>query len=328
MSSGKVVVVSGLSGAGKASILRVLEDLGFDAVDNPPMPIVPTLVARSVRPLAIGLDARSQGFDADAILRFLDNLRAETDLQPELIFAQADASVLLRRFTETRRRHPLAPQGRVLDGVELETRLTRPLQERADWVVDTSGLALPELRRSIEQRYRYSIGQGADRRTMTLAVMSFAFPAGLPPEADMVFDVRFLRNPHYNDALREQTGFDPAVGDYVMQDPDYTRYFDAILGVCRIAVPRFVTEGKKYATLAVGCTGGRHRSVHIANALAHELSTHAAKPGQTSEWTVLVSHRDLTHLPGHLRASDKAGAASAKPDERATGDARSVPHLS
>ena len=213
MSSGKVVVVSGLSGAGKASVLRVLEDLGFDAVDNPPMPIVPTLVARSVRPLAIGLDARSQGFDADAILRFLDNLRAETDLQPELIFAQADPSVLLRRFTETRRRHPLVPQGRVLDGIELEARLTRPLQQRADWVVDTSGLALPDLRRSIEQRYRYSIGQGADRRTMmSLAVMSFAFPAGLPPEADMVFDVRFLRNPHYVDAYPRANRLRPGRG--------------------------------------------------------------------------------------------------------------------
>lgn len=326
MSSCKVVVVSGLSGAGKASILRVLEDIGFDAVDNPPMPIVPTLVARSVRPLAIGLDARSQGFDADAILRFLDGLRSDTDAHPELIFAQADPTVLLRRYTETRRRHPLAPQGRVLDGVELETRLTRPLQERADWVVDTSGLALPDLRRSIESRYRYSVGQGADRRTMTLAVMSFAFPAGLPPEADMVFDVRFLRNPHYDDALRDQTGFGLAVQDYIMQDTDYARYYGAILGVCQIAVPRFVTEGKKYATIAIGCTGGRHRSVHVANALAQDLSTHAPGPGQVSEWSVLVSHRDLTHLPGHLRASGEAGPP-VRPERRAM-DPRSVSGLS
>lgn len=324
MTAVKVVVVSGLSGAGKASILRVFEDLGFDAVDNPPIPIVSALVARSSRPLAIGLDARSQGFDAEVILRILDDLRNASELPPELIFAHADDAVLLRRFTETRRRHPLAPQGRVLDGIMLETRLTRPLLERADWVVDTSGLPLPELRRSIEQRYQHSMGQHAGRRTMTVAVTSFAFPAGLPREADMVFDVRFLRNPHYVDGLREQTGFDAPVGDYIGADPDFQRYFEAVLHVCSIAVPRFVTEGKKYATIAIGCTGGRHRSVHVANLLGTQLATLSGASGGPGDWSVLVSHRDLTQI-----APDRPPPSNASPPgQRAAHDVRSVSHLS
>lgn len=319
MTAVKVVVVSGLSGAGKASILRVFEDLGFDAVDNPPIPIVPALVARSERPLAIGLDARSQGFDANAILQIIADLRAKSELAPELIFARADDAVLLRRFTETRRRHPLAPQGRVLDGIVLETRLTRPLLERADWVVDTSGLALPALRRNIEHRYQYSMGQDVERRKLTIAVVSFAFPAGLPREADMVFDVRFLRNPHYSDDLREQTGFDAGVAEFIQTDPDFQRYFDGILYVCKIVVPRFVTEGKKYATIAVGCTGGRHRSVYIANLLSEQLAAYCNEAGEAGGWSVLVSHRDLTQVVANS-LPDNAG--------RASNDVRSVPHLS
>lgn len=320
MTAVKVVVVSGLSGAGKASILRVFEDLGFDAVDNPPIPIVAALVSRSDRPLAIGLDARSQGFDAGAILQILADLRSHSKLAPELIFARADDAVLLRRFTETRRRHPLAPQGRVLDGIVLETRLTRPLLECADWVVDTSGLALPALRRNIEQRYQYSMGQDVERRKLTIAVTSFAFPAGLPREADMVFDVRFLRNPHYNDDLREQTGFDAGVMEFIQTDPDFQRYFDAILNVCRIAIPRFISEGKKYATIAIGCTGGRHRSVHIANLLSDRLVAYCNESDDASGWSVLVSHRDLTQAAANAPPPDNA--------ERASNDVRSVPQLS
>ena len=320
MTAVKVVVVSGLSGAGKASILRVFEDLGFDAVDNPPIPIVAALVARSDRPLAIGLDARSQGFDANAILQIIADLRARSEHAPELIYAQADEAVLLRRFTETRRRHPLAPQGRVLDGIVLETRLTRPLLERADWVVDTSGLALPTLRRNIEQRYQHSMGQDVERRRLTIAVISFAFPAGVPREADMVFDVRFLRNPHYIDDLREQTGLDTGVAEFIQTDPDFQRYFDAVLNVCKIVVPRFVSEGKKYATIAIGCTGGRHRSVYVANLLSERLTAYCNEISEAGDWSVLVSHRDLTQVVANSQPLDGAG--------RASNDVRSVSYLS
>lgn len=293
MSPIKVVVVSGLSGAGKGSILRAFEDLGFDAVDNPPIPIVPTLVARSSRPLAIGVDARSQGFDAAEILRILDALADEPELPPELIYAFAEESVLLRRYTETRRRHPLAPQGRVLDGIQLEARLTRPLLERADWVVDTSDLSLSALRQGIEQRFRHSMGRNVERRTLTVAVMSFAFPAGLPREADMVFDARFLRNPHYVDDLRTKTGLDADVAAYIKADPDFPQFFASILDLCKLVIPRFVTEGKKYATVAIGCTGGRHRSVYIASLLGERLSALLTHPAAANGWSVLVSHRDV-----------------------------------
>jgi UPF0042 nucleotide-binding protein len=170
------VLISGLSGAGRASILRVLEDLGYEAVDNPPLTLTEALVGRADRPLAIGLDARSRGFDAAAVLNPLERLRLNPELRPELVFAYADEAALLRRFTETRRRHPLAPDGRVVDGIALEVEITAPLREAADLVVDTSDMPLPALRRLVEARFSV-----ADTNALGLIVslMSFAYPKGL-----------------------------------------------------------------------------------------------------------------------------------------------------
>ncbi|MDA8248380.1 MAG: RNase adapter RapZ [Rhodospirillales bacterium] len=283
-----VVLVSGLSGAGRASILRALEDVGFEAIDNPPLPMIEGLVARSepdgTRRIAVGVDARSRGFDAQAVLATLARLRANPALRPELLFAWADETVLLRRFTETRRRHPLAPDGRVGDGIAAEQALTALLHAAADLVIDTTDLPLPALRNLIEHRYG---PQATDepRAGLTVTLVSFSFVAGLPREADMVFDARFLRNPHYVAALRPYTGLDPAVGGYVEADPDFPAFLARLADLLGLVLPRFVEEGKKYATIAVGCTGGRHRSVHIVERLAARLSE--------AGWRVTTTHREL-----------------------------------
>ena len=198
-----LVLVTGLSGAGKNSILRALEDLGFETIDNPPLATLEDLATRAERNLAIGIDARSRGFSADAVLAKLQRLRLEPNLAPSLVFATAADDILLRRYSETRRRHPLAQSGTVADGMALERELTLPLAHAADLLVDTSNLPLPRLRAIIEQNF------GAGSPGMAISLVSFAYPAGLPREADLVFDARFLRNPFYDPKLRPLSGLDP-----------------------------------------------------------------------------------------------------------------------
>jgi RNase adapter protein RapZ len=301
----RVVLVSGLSGAGKSTILRALEDLGYEAIDNPPLTLIEELVSRSdgtsPRRLAVGVDARSRGFDAEAVLAALARLRSNPALRPELLYAWADETVLLRRFTETRRRHPLAPEGRVIEGIAAEQALTAELRAAADLVLDTSGMPVPALLRLIERRY--GTDSVADPQGgLNVTLLSFAFPAGLPRDADMVFDARFLRNPHYVSELKPRTGLDPQVGAYVEADPDFVAFFAKLSELLVLVLPRFVQEGKKYATIAVGCTGGRHRSVHIVERLAVRLTE--------AGWRVSITHRELA----------RAGTSAAGMPE--TGDRR------
>lgn len=283
-----VVIVTGLSGAGKLSILRTLEDLGFETVDNPPLNILEELVADGTTPIAIGVDARSRGFRAAEVLAALAALRRREDIAVTLVFATAEEAVLLRRFSETRRRHPLTPGGplgsRVADGIAREAALLAPLREAADLVVDTSELPLPELRRLIERRFR---PEGAT--AMAIAVISFAYPKGLPREADLVLDMRFLRNPHYDPLLRPQTGRDPAVAAFVETDPAFPAFWDRMTGLLELLLPRYEGEGKKYLAIALGCTGGRHRSVLVAERLAAHLSE--------GGWRVEIIHRELATAP-------------------------------
>ena len=277
----QVVLVTGLSGAGKASILRGLEDLGFETVDNPPWPVLAALLAApSARPLAAGVDARTSGFDPAAGPALIADLRAQ-GLAIDLVFATADDEALLRRYSETRRRHPLAPSGRVADGIARERALLAPLLPYAVWLVDTTALSTPELRRMIEARY------GAPGLSIT--VQSFAFPRGLPREADIVIDLRFLRNPHYDPALRPLTGRDAAVAAHIMQDPDFEPFWQRMTALLDPLLPRYLAEGKKYLTVALGCTGGKHRSVFAAERLA----AHWLAQG----WRVEVAHRELAGEP-------------------------------
>lgn len=279
-----VVLVTGLSGAGKASILHYLEDLGFETVDNPPLDLLEELVGDGAVPLAAGIDTRTRGFDAAQVLLTLARLRLRPDIAVTVVYATAEEPVLLRRYSETRRRHPLAPGGslgsRVADGIAREQQLLEPLLEAADMVVDTSDLPLPALRQMIERRFRRDGAPG-----MQIHVQSFAFPKGLPREAELVFDLRFLRNPHYVPALKPLTGKDPAVAAHVEADPDFPGFWTRLTGFIDPLLPRYVAEGKKYLTVALGCTGGRHRSVLVAERLTDHL--------RSLGWRADVTHREL-----------------------------------
>ena len=291
----RLVVVTGLSGGGKASILRALEDLGYEAVDNPPLTMLEDMVDRAERNLAVGIDARTRGFDPGLVIEALARLRAKPDLHTELVFAWADEATLLSRYTETRRRHPLGQHGPVAQAIASEETVTAQLRENADLVIDTSALPLPGLRRLIERRF----GVGQDIQTgLVVSLISFAYSRGLPREADLVFDARFLRNPHYDPILRPRTGLDPEVGAYVAADRDYAAFLGGLTTLIELVLPRFVQEGKKYVTIGIGCTGGRHRSVHLVQTLAAWLAARIAADqtsgGPGAAWRLHVTHRELT----------------------------------
>jgi UPF0042 nucleotide-binding protein len=266
-------------------VLRVLEDLGHETVDNPPLTILGELMAGAGdAPLAVGVDARTRGFDAAVLLTGLEALRTRGASAPDLVFVTADEGVLLRRYTETRRRHPLAPASApgtgVADGIAQEEALLAPLRDAADWVIDTSALPLPDLRRMIERRY----GTAGGGR-LSVAVQSFAYPRGLPREADLVLDMRFLRNPHYDPALRPMTGRDAPVAAFIEADPAWEAFWARMTALLDPLLPAYEVGGKKYLTVAFGCTGGKHRSVLAAERLA----AHLARAG----WPVDLSHREL-----------------------------------
>jgi RNase adapter protein RapZ len=311
----RVVLVTGLSGAGKISILRALEDLGYEAVDNPPLDLLPSLVERGGKPLAVGVDARSRGFDAATVLAVLAALRGNRALRAELVYAWASEETLLRRYTESRRRHPLAPEGRVIDGIRDEIEITEALRDAADVIVDTSNLALRDLRRRIGERFGAATNE-ASMASLTVSLVSFAFRAGLPREADMVFDARFLRNPHYDPILRPRTGVDPEVAAYIEQDPDFGVFMTRVEALLDLVLPRFVTEGKRYVTVAVGCTGGQHRSVHIVELLAAHLRSPPGN-GVDNPWQVTVTHREL--MAGADAPPGPAAPSRALPGWRAPG---------
>ena len=309
----RAVLVTGLSGGGKASALKALEDLGYEAVDNPPLRMLEEIVTRSERKLAVGVDARTTGFDALMVLQALQRLRANPALRPELLYMSADETTLLRRYTESRRRHPLAPQGRVIDGIGKEEMLTAPLREGADLVIDTSELPVASLRRLIERHF--GADSDAEESRLVVSLISFAYPRGLPREADLVFDARFLRNPHYDPILRPRTGLDPEVAAFVKADPDFEAFFGKLTGLMDLLLPRFVQEGKKYATITIGCTGGRHRSVVLVEHLAEALASRIASGGGGQDWRLHVTHRELAregHEAAYLAdrpASGRGGAA-------------------
>ncbi len=312
----RVVLVTGLSGGGKASSLRVLEDLGYEAVDNPPLPLMEDMVNRAEGPIAIGVDSRSRGFDAKALIALLSRLRLNPALRPEMIFVWADEASLLRRFTETRRRHPLSAGGRLTDGVAAEVALMAELRSAADLLLDTSNLPLPMLRRMIEQRFGHAAN---DEPGMTCSLISFAYPEGLPREADLVFDTRFLRNPHYVPILRNRTGLDAEVAAYVEADPDFKPFVAKLTDLLTLLLPRFVQEGKKYVAIGVGCTGGQHRSVHVAQTLADRLTTlRLVLPEGTAGWRVTVTHRELTRPA--VRQAEAAAGVTVEGDDASTGD--------
>lgn len=276
-----LVVVTGLSGAGLSTALKSLEDLGYEAVDNLRLSLLHALVSQfHDRPLAVGIDSRTRDFDAEGLLEELRLLRRRDDMTVKLLFLDASDEVLQRRYTETRRPHPLAADRPVLDGIDRERQLLQPLKNTADEVLDTSQLSIHDARRHLEQVFRLD----AEPR-LHIFVTSFSYRQGVPREADIVFDVRFLDNPHWEAALRPLSGLDAPVAAYVERDPDYAGFFANLTRLIGPLLPRYVREGKHYLTIAIGCTGGRHRSVHITHRLAMWLRDHGYK--------VVEGHRDL-----------------------------------
>ncbi|HUA55881.1 MAG TPA: RNase adapter RapZ [Candidatus Sulfotelmatobacter sp.] len=290
-----VVLVTGMAGAGRSLALKVFEDLGYEAVDNLPISMLRMLIRTSVadraaargdtslppaRPLALGIDTRTRGFSVEHLVAEAAALRARDDCESHLLFLDCDDDVLIRRFEETRRRHPLAADRPVSDGIQIERALLAPLREAADLVIDTSSLRPAELRALLDGRF------GRDRSPgLTVTVMSFSFKLGLPREADLVFDVRFLKNPYYDPVLKPFDGRDPRVAAYIESDADFDRFWNNLTRLLEPLLPRFLAEGKSYLTLAVGCTGGRHRSVFLAERLAAWLNGRGFNAG--------ISHRDV-----------------------------------
>jgi len=292
----RLVLVTGLSGAGRSSALRVLEDEGYEAIDNLPLSLLPAVVHEVglQRPIAVGVDIRTRDFAVGPVLEQLDRLAASPRFATTLIFFDCDDEVLGRRFTETRRRHPLAQGRPVADGIAVERRLVAPLRERADMVIDSSHLTPAELRQQLLGR----LGLGGSAG-MSVFVTSFSFRQGLPREADLVFDVRFLANPHYEPDLKPLSGQDDEVAAYVERDPGFPPFFDQLTAMLGGLLPRYEREGKSYLTIAVGCTGGRHRSVFVAERLASWLRE-LGRP-------VHLTHRDIARDPA--RAVARNGAA-------------------
>lgn len=276
------VLVTGMSGAGRSVALKFFEDLGYEAVDNLPLSML-GMLTRGVdmaRPVAIGVDTRTRGFSADVLLKLVRAVKTRLEDRAALLFLDCDDDVLIRRFKETRRRHPLALDRPVSDGIRIERTLLAPLRDAADLVIDTSVLMPSELRRLLAGRF--GLGVGGE---LTVTVISFAYRQGVPREADLVFDTRFLRNPHYDESLKPYDGRDQAVAAYIEADPDFARFFEDLTRLVGPLLPRFLGEGKSYLTVAIGCTGGRHRSVFVAERLAAWLGAQGFKAG--------VSHRDV-----------------------------------
>lgn len=286
-------LVTGLSGAGKSTSLNVFEDLGYEVVDNLPIKLVANLLPNGPsgsEALAVGVDARTRDFQIDAVLAEIDKLTARPDLAVSVVYLDCEDEVLRQRFTETRRRHPLADDRPVSDGILRERRLMERLRSRADLVVDTTNLSSADLRRILSGNF--ALGETVGPRVF---VTSFGFRHGLPRESDLVFDVRFLRNPHYVDALRPLDGRDSTIAAYVSEDDHFKPFFDQLCAMITPLLPRYAAEGKSYLTIAIGCTGGRHRSVVIAERLAEHL---AAQP----DTTVTLRHRDVDRPPGADRS--------------------------
>ena len=272
-----IVIVTGVSGAGKSTALRALEDVGFDAVDNPPLTHAAPLIAEHVGDagLALGVDLRSRGFSVEA----LSELLASTP-GARLVFLDCDIDVAIRRFTETRRRHPLVDAGLPSEGIRREKAILEPLRALADRVIDTSLLTGWELRRLVQEAYGSAVAH-----RLGVAVESFSFAKGGPRGADLVFDVRFLANPHYNEALKPLTGLDAAVAGFVAADPSHEPFMQRLQDLMLFLLPLYEREGKSYLTVAIGCTGGRHRSVAVAERLGAFLSERG--------WPVRIGHREI-----------------------------------
>ena len=289
-SAPRLLLVTGLSGAGKSTALKVLEDLGWEVVDNLPLSLLDALLGAPAsrgsegRSLAVGIDSRTRGFRPAPLVRRIKQLGEEGGRDIATLFLDCAGAELERRFSETRRRHPMAEDRPAADGIAREREMMDPLRRWAEHVIDTTNYSSNDLQQEVRQRFAVD-GDSVP----VLNVLSFGFARGLPRNADLVFDMRFLSNPHWDPQLRPLTGFDPAVAAHVAADPAYEAIVGQIEALLRAVLPRYAAEGKSYVTVAFGCTGGRHRSVHVAERVAATLRSAGHQP--------TVTHRNLDSTP-------------------------------
>lgn len=281
----RFVIVTGMSGSGKRTAMKMLEDVGFYCVDNLPVALIEkfaeliTTPASEVNKVALGVDVRAdQSFDG--VSRILDQLR-ENGYLFEILFLEAGDDVLLKRYKETRRLHPLSPEGRVEEGIHRERETLKAIREKADYIIDTSQLLTRELKAEIDDIFV----RNKEYNSLIVTILSFGFKKGIPADADLVFDVRFLPNPFYVDELKYKTGNDREVQDYVMAFPEAGVFLKKLTDMLDFLIPNYVKEGKHQLVIGIGCTGGKHRSVTLANALYEELKDHGT-------YGVKLYHRD------------------------------------
>jgi RNase adapter protein RapZ len=296
-----VLLITGMSGAGRTSALKALEDMGYEAIDNVPLSLLGSLVSPPQRkfeqndlrrPFAIGVDIRTRDFAVESFLEMLERLSQEDKFSLKVVFMECDDEELRRRYTETRHLHPLAADRPVSDGIARERQLLAPLRDRADVVLDTTGLRQGDIKRILGGHFHH----GQEPKP-TIFVTSFSYRRGLPREADLVFDVRFLANPHYDPLLRPLTGQDTDVAAFIEKSDGNDAFFDSLTGLILPLLPLYAAEGKSYLTLAVGCTGGRHRSVFVAEKLAAWLCER--------EQSVQLCHRDLDGVIKDMRLNSE-----------------------
>jgi UPF0042 nucleotide-binding protein len=295
----RLLLVTGMSGAGKSTVLDALEDMGWDCVENLPAAMLKDYVEQGLAggrhvPIAVGMDARSRGFDPAALPRIVHSIAG---VAPEILYLDCSGAELIRRYDETRRRHPLAPDRPAEDGIARERNFTAPLRSAAESVLDTTDLSPAELRDELRRRY------GGDIAQPVLTITSFAFSRGMSRTADLVFDLRFIANPHWVDVLRPLTGLDAEVRAFIEQDEAWIGTMDRIEALLIDWIPRYWAAGKTYLTVAFGCTGGRHRSVAAAVEMAERLRRAGFSPN--------VRHRDLASRPNET-VEGNAGRGSAE----------------
>ncbi|HRI77355.1 MAG TPA: RNase adapter RapZ [Alphaproteobacteria bacterium] len=299
----RVLLVTGMAGAGHSSALKVLEDMGYKAIDNLPISLLWPLLAEQAgqgSAVAIGIDSRGWDFSAMALAEHVKRLRDFPGIDLKMLYMDCQTDVLQQRFTETRRVHPLAVDRPVYDGIAEERAMLQPLREAVDHVIDTSHLRPQDLKRILTGYFRLEEDPG-----LKVFITSFGFRNGLPREADLVFDVRFLDNPHWDPALRPLSGLDKPVADKVRRDSGYKPFFKSLTGLLAPLLPRYLREGRHYLTIAVGCTGGRHRSVFTAE----QLGAWFTDAGYSAE----VRHRDLAGWSARqgLNAAERQGLNTA-----------------
>ena len=277
-----IVFVTGPSGAGRTTAIRVLEDLGYEGIDNIPLSLVPRLIdgAPLGRPIALGLDVRNRDFNATALIELIDSLTRDPRVALEVLYLDCAPGVLIRRFSETRRRHPLAPLETPAQGVEREIDLLAPIRVRADHLIDTTDLTQHDLKAE-----RAALFDAGPAGRLSISVQSFSYKRGVPRGVDMIFDCRFLANPHWQAALRAQDGRDPEVEAFVRADPRFAEFFQKVRDLLLFLLPAHLEEGKAHLAIGFGCTGGQHRSVAVAELVGNAL----AEAG----WPVSKRHREL-----------------------------------